>query len=279
MTSSTAFFLDPPRDATLIGPYRSPVVQAVVRGLLPSPRSLPRWLAGVSRGSAVEVEAAIVDEHARDIARFVGSSGGRISVVDLGDAGDLKDLVVEALVQQHVMATGIVVDDDVDALAEVPGPRCVLWLGASFSAVEPRSAETVLHRLAGKMGEGDWLVIGAAQRPDKDHELRRFHQRMLERVNREAGANFSVERWGSRSSLSRDGARVHSHLESTCDQEVLIDGLGLSLWFKKGERIDTGSRPVWSDDAVAAALEDAGFARDVVFVDEDEDVAVHLARL
>lgn len=278
MTTTTAFILDPPRDANLIGPYRSPVVQAVVRGLLPTPRSLPRWLAGVSRGSAVEVEAAIVDEHARDIARFVGSSGGRISVVDLGDAGDLTGLVVESLVQQHVMASGSVVDDDLDAVAAVPGPRCVLWLGASFSHLDARAAETALSRLAGATSEGDWLVIGAAQRPDKDHELRRFHQRMVERINREAGANFSLERWGSGSSIARDGSRVHSYLESREDQEVLVDGLGLSLWFKKGERIDTGHKALWNDDAVAGVLEEAGFARDVVFEDEDENVAVHLAR-
>ena len=278
MMTTTAFVLDPPRDATLIGPYRSPVVQAVVRGLLPTPRSLPRWLGGAVKGSAVEVEAAIVDEHARDIARFVGSSGGRIAVVDLGEAADLKDLVAEALVQQHVMANTIIVDDNIDAIAEVAGPRCVLWLGASFSQLDERAAESALHRLAGKMEPGDWLVLGAAQRQDKEHELRRYHQRMLERVNSEAGANFLLERWGSGSTVNRDRSKVQTYLESLDDQEVLVDGLGLSLWFKKGERIDTGSKALWSDDAVAAVLEDAGFARDVVFEDEEEGVAVHLAR-
>lgn len=274
MTTSTAFLLDPPRDATLLGPYASKVVQAVVTGLLRQPRSLPRWLGGALDGG-VDI-GAIVDEHAADIARFVGTAG-RIAVVDVGGhAGERADLLVESLVQQHVMARTVEVDDlDFD----VAGPRCVLWLGNPLSRFDAASASSALHRLAGRLDEGDWLVLGVAGGQDGEEAVHRFHQQMLNRVNREAGADFVLGGWRDGMQVSRDGTRVQTYIESTREQQIVVDALGLSLLFQKGERIDTGSRPIWDDDTVAAVLEDAGFYRDVVFVDEDAGTAVHLARI
>jgi L-histidine N-alpha-methyltransferase len=282
---------------------------------------LPRETAHPSTlppGHPLRLEQGVLDDDAADIARFVGSSG-RVTLVELGaGAGVRCDALVEALVAQNVVvelvkAAAVGVDADVAALdadvaraaaahpavgvralagshddvfkgvAAIPGPRCVLWLGAAVNRFDEGAAGDVLRAINDCLQPGNWLLLGADRRagvgPDDRGTLPPLHQHILQRLNQEAGAQFDVDAWKTVVTFDPEASRVAAQLVAVKDQSVAIDSLGLSVRFKRGERIHAGASHRWSDDTVATLLEDAGFARDVLFVDAREHVGLHLARV
>ena len=69
------------------------------------------------------------------------------------------------------------------------------------------------------------------------------------------------------------------HLESRVDQVVRIDGLGLHVTLRRGERIHTESSVKYDDAHVDALLGASGLVRERSFFDAEGRFALHLARV
>ncbi len=135
-------------------------------------------------------------------------------------------------------------------LPPVPRPvkrRAVYFPGSTIGNFGPDEARGFLAEIAALVGPGGALLIGVDLRKareilepaydDAQGVTAAFNLNLLERINRELGADFDLDRFAHRARWSEDRGRVEMHLVSRIDQTVRIDGVPVR--FAAGETIHT----------------------------------------
>jgi dimethylhistidine N-methyltransferase len=190
-------------------------------------------------------------------------------------------LEVQAIVAEY----GAVFD-----LLAAPSPRArlVLWLGSNIGNLDPDDAAAFLRRIAGHLGPADRLLVGVdLRRPAREHEAgyddaagvtARFNLNLLERINRELGADFRLERFRHRARYDAGRGRVEMYLDSAVAQTVHIARLGRSFDFGAGEAVHTESSYKYSLDGIAALADKACLALDGQWTDGRFAVSLLRAR-
>lgn len=151
--------------------------------------------------------------------------------------------------------------------------RVVYFPGSTIGNFEYARAERFLERIADLVGPGGGLLIGvdlakdrAILEPAYDDAAgvtADFNLNLLERINRELGADFDTEAFRHvafyNDALGLPGVgRMEMHLESLRDQELRIGGRVFAL--AAGERALTEYSYKYSREAFAALATRAGFA-------------------
>jgi L-histidine N-alpha-methyltransferase len=125
--------------------------------------------------------------------------------------------------------------------------RVVFFPGSTIGNFSPRAARSLLSSIAWLVGDGGGLLIGFDL--DKDESIvwpayndarsvsAAFNLNLLERINRELGANFDVSAFSHRADYVRSKERMEMYLVSREAQTVRIAGTEFS--FKEGEAIHT----------------------------------------
>jgi dimethylhistidine N-methyltransferase len=185
-----------------------------------------------------------------------------------------------AFVGHHEQALG--------AVRALGGKRLVLFLGGSIGNFERLEAHTLLRALRSSLDAGSVLLLGTDLRKnpevlvhaydDSAGVTAAFNKNVLERINRELGADFDPDRFRHVALWNASASRVEMHLESTCDQAVSIDGIGQRYYLRRGERIHTESSVKYDGAMANSLLEATGFIRERTFFDRERLFAVHLAR-
>lgn len=121
-------------------------------------------------------------------------------------------------------------------LAEVAaGPvrrKVLLFLGGNLGNMHPAEARVFCRRLRSHLRTGDLVLIGCdlkkcpevilAAYNDKAGITRRFNFNLLERINRELGADFDVARFRHFPVYDPSSGACKSYLISLCDQVVTL---------------------------------------------------------
>jgi len=125
--------------------------------------------------------------------------------------------------------------------------RVVYFPGSTIGNFEPPAAQQLLENIADLAGEGGGLLIGIDLKKDRAvleaayNDSRgvtaRFNLNLLERINRELGADFEVSQFAHRAIYNESAGRVELYLESLGEQVVRLDGQEFE--FAAGERICT----------------------------------------
>ncbi|MEM7682408.1 MAG: L-histidine N(alpha)-methyltransferase [Planctomycetota bacterium] len=128
-----------------------------------------------------------------------------------------------------------------------PEQRVVFFPGSTVGNAPPDEARVLLERLAELVGPGGWMLVGVDLR--KDPELleaayddaqgvtARFTLNVLERLNREADADFDLDAFGHEA-VWRDGPGwVELGAVSLFDQTVSVAGQRFA--FARGEKLHT----------------------------------------
>lgn len=128
-------------------------------------------------------------------------------------------------------------------------PKVVLFLGSNLGNLNDKEAAWFLQKLAENLNSGDVLVLGLDLIKSKDIVLpayndaqgitRAFNLNLLERINRELGADFNTEQFIHAPEYSEQEGVAKSFLTSLKEQRVRISALDKSFTFKHGERIHT----------------------------------------
>ena len=93
---------------------------------------------------------------------------------------------------------------------------------------------------------------------DKRGITAKFNLNLLQRANRELGADFDPELFEHRAVWRSEIGRVEIYLVSRCDQRVRIEDLGSSYHFASGETIHTENSYKYSPQEIDQLAMQAG---------------------
>ncbi len=141
--------------------------------------------------------------------------------------------------------------DYFEALESISGDKkkIILFLGSNIGNLDEEQTSIFLGRLSELMSEVDRLIIGFDLKKAKSIVLpayndskgitRDFNLNLLERMNRELGANFNKALFEHAPEYDEESGLAQSFLLSKVDQEVFFKSLNKGFCFKKGEKIHT----------------------------------------
>jgi dimethylhistidine N-methyltransferase len=167
--------------------------------------------------------------------------------------------------------------------------RLVLYIGSSIGNFEPHEARRILRSVRAGLKKGDSLLLGVDLVKDRSDLLAAyddfagvtadFNLNMLARLNRELGAEFTLDSFEHRAVWNKKESRIEMHLASRIAQKVLIAGLGMEVSFAQGETIHTECSYKYAPGQAEKMLRDAGFAETESWADERGWFNVCLARV
>jgi dimethylhistidine N-methyltransferase len=167
------------------------------------------------------------------------------------------------------------------------GPRLAFFPGSSIGNFDPPGAADFLATVAEVVGPGGWLLIGVDLKKDKAildaayndaaGVTAAFNLNLLERINRELGADFDLDAWGHRAFYDPGKGRIEMHLESLADQVVTVAGRAFE--FAAGETIHTENSYKYAVDEFRALAGQAGFVAEAVWTDPQDLFSVQLFRV
>jgi dimethylhistidine N-methyltransferase len=187
----------------------------------------------------------------------------------------------------HASCTDFTRAMELPATAPEPeGPRVAFFPGSSIGNFDPEGAVGFLTAVATLVGPGGFLLIGVDVKKDRAvldaayddaaGVTAAFNLNLLERINRELGADFDLGAWRHRAYYDESRGRIEMHLVSARDQTVHVAGEGFA--FAAGETIHTENSYKYGVEEFQALAQRAGFVPEAVWTDEHRLFAVHLLR-
>jgi L-histidine N-alpha-methyltransferase len=173
------------------------------------------------------------------------------------------------------------------ALPPVASPTLVAFLGSTIGNFPREEAVRLLSHIARAMGPSDRFLLGAdlVKDPvtinraynDSRGVTAAFNLNLLERLNRELGADFSVKDFKHRAFYSNDHRRIEMHLVARKAQNVIIPEIG-EVSFREGETIRTELSYKYDRAALEDILKASGLAMEKWMPADDGAFALALAR-
>ena len=168
-------------------------------------------------------------------------SGEAIKILEDKMLTVLPGLKIEARVGDYFQV--------LDELSQSKSASLFLFMGANIGNYSDDDASQLLGMLHQFMKASDQLLIGfdlqkhprviSLAYDDPNGITRSFNLNLLDRINRELGANFNVDRFDFYCNYNPDTGEVRSYLVSLEEQSVFIDVLNKEFNFAKNELIYT----------------------------------------
>jgi dimethylhistidine N-methyltransferase len=156
--------------------------------------------------------------------------------------------------------------------------RLVLYIGSSIGNFDPAEALALLKKVRAALARGDCLLLGVdlaksasillPAYDDAAGVTAAFNRNLLTRLNRELGADFSLERFEHRALWNETASRMEMHLVSREPQFVRVAALDLTVEFAAGESIHTENSYKYRPGEAESLLTNAGFAVEKSWTDE-----------
>lgn len=158
--------------------------------------------------------------------------------------------------------------------------------GSTIGNFAPEEALAFLRRTARLVGPGGALLIGVDLLKNRDvlraayNDTRgvtaAFNLNLLERMNRELGADFQLRMWGHEARWNEAASRIEMYLIASMAQTVHLQGHSFN--FEHNEDILTEYSHKYSLASFQDLAGQAGFAVECVWTDEEQYFSVQLLR-
>jgi dimethylhistidine N-methyltransferase len=166
---------------------------------------------------------------------------------------------------------------DLPEIQEPVNRRVVYFPGSTIGNFHPYEAKEFLEQIAQVVGPGGGLLLGVDIRKTPDilepayndgaGVTAAFNLNLLERINRELGADFDVDAFQHRAIYNEAQSRIEMLLFSQKEQTVHIEGH--TFTFGAGESILTECSYKYGFDDFADLAAAAGFQVDQVWADDE----------
>lgn len=299
--------------------------ESVVEGL----SALPKWLDCTflydARGSELfericqqpeyyltRTEAALLREHARDIAAITGS----VNLVELGSGYSVKTKHIlnayltevdephyvpidvsqaalhaarEAIARSHpdVLFSGIIgTYESAFPLLDGLSPAMVIFLGSTIGNMDEAQARAFFEDLAHALRPGDYVLLGVdlakeaatleAAYNDAAGVTAAFTLNLFARMNRELGSGVDLETLRHVAAYNPARKCIETFVEFTRAQHVRVAPLGRTFHVSAGERIAVEISRKFELAALGGELAQAGLTLRRTFTDQREWFALLL---
>lgn len=155
----------------------------------------------------------------------------------------------------------------------------VLFLGSTIGNFSHPADREFLAALRGVLSPGDGLLLGTdlekpiAQMVDAyDDALgvtAAFNLNLLQRINRELGADFSLRRYYHEARFNEATRSIEMHIVSMAEQRVIIPGAACSVFFHEGETIWTENSHKYTLAEVDSLAAATGFSVEGQWLDRE----------
>jgi L-histidine Nalpha-methyltransferase len=172
-------------------------------------------------------------------------------------------------------------------LPQLSSPTLVVFLGSTIGNFSREPAIRLLSHVARAMGPSDRFLLGADLRKDPEIINRAyndskgvtaaFNLNILQRLNRELGANFPVDGYEHKAFYSSEHYRVEMHLIARNAHKVVIPEIG-EIRFGAGESIRTELSYKYDRPTLEDILKAAGLVMEKWMPADDGSFALALAR-
>jgi L-histidine N-alpha-methyltransferase len=172
-------------------------------------------------------------------------------------------------------------------LPSMSSPTLVAFLGSTIGNFPREPAIRLLSHVAGAMAPTDRFLLGADLRKDPAIINRAyndskgvtaaFNVNILERLNRELGADFPVSEYDHKAFYSSEHHRVEMHLIARSAHKVVIPEIG-EIQLRKGESIRTELSYKYDRATLEDILNAAGLVMEKWMPADDGSFALALAR-
>lgn len=216
-----------------------------------------------------------------------------LTYIPIDVSRDFLRSVAEALVEEYpaLRVLGIAAPFE-DALALLPPAegRLFLFLGSTIGNFSPSQQVAFVSHLRQAMSPGNDLLLGFDLRAhgrkpaafiqsayaDPQGVTARFNLNLLERLNRELGADFALQNWRHQARYAESGDRIEMRLVSTRPQAVHV--AGRAFHFEAGEGILTEISRKFDPEELAAWFSERGFVASACWLDAEETYGLMLLR-
>ena len=170
-----------------------------------------------------------------------------------------------------------------------------LYIGSSIGNFSPAESRAILRNLRAHLAPGDALLLGTDLAPNPAKSVATllaayddaagvtaaFNLNILNRLNRDLGADFDLESFSHEARWNAKESRIEMHLKSTRTQTIRIPANSaspaLTLHFTPGETIHTENSYKFTPAAISTLLADSCFTPTRTFTDPQNLFAVTLA--
>jgi L-histidine N-alpha-methyltransferase len=252
-------------------------------------RRIPEIIAGVRPCSLVELGAGSATK-TRLIIDEMRSSGCAECYVPIDVSKEFLEATALQLQADYpeIRITPVVSDiTEPFALPPVASPTLVAFLGSTIGNFPREPAVRLLSHVARAMGSSDRFLLGADLRKDPEIINRAyndsrgvtaaFNLNILERLNRELGADFPVGGYDHKAFYSSQHHRVEMHLIAQQAHKVVIPEIG-EIQFRAGESIRTELSYKYDRPTLEDILKAAGLVMEKWMPADDDSFALALAR-
>jgi L-histidine N-alpha-methyltransferase len=257
------------------------------RGLLGA--KIPEIIDDVVPRSLVELGAGSASK-TRVILDTMIARGSAKSYVPIDVSADFLETTATALRGDYpkIEITPVVSDiTEPFVLPPLAAPMLVAFLGSTIGNFPRPAAVSLLSYVATLMKPGDAFLLGADLRKDPAvlnaayNDSRgvtaAFNLNVLDRLNRELGADFVLDQFRHHAYYSSEHHRIEMHLVAQSVMTVTIPAIG-EVRFSEGESIRTELSYKYDRDTLEGILSDSGMRLSKWIPDTNDVFALALAR-
>lgn len=257
------------------------------RALLES--SIPDVIARLKPSSLVELGAGSASK-TRIILDAMRDRGAAKCYVPIDVSADFLEATAAQLRREYPQMEITPVVSDISENFRLPSlvsPVLIVFLGSTLGNFLRDAAVELLARVAAMLGPTDAFLLGVDLRKDpsvlhaayNDSEgvTAAFNVNILNRLNRELGANFPLERFEHCAYYSMEHHRIEMHLVARSSLSVSIPGVG-DVSFAAGESVRTELSHKYDLETIDGILAESGMRLERWVPDGAGAFALALAR-
>ena len=168
-------------------------------------------------------------------------------------------------------------------------PTLYIFLGSTIGNMSYTESEKFLCRVADKMGDGDFFLLGIdlikdenilhAAYNDSQGVTAEFNKNMLTVINNRLNGDFNPALFEHEAIYNIEEGRIEMYLRSLVEQEINLKEIDLKVNFSLDEKICTEISRKYTREKVESLLDSADMEIAEWLTDEKSFFAVALARL
>tara|TARA_B100000795_G_scaffold173674_1_gene130981 strand:- start:1371 stop:2318 length:948 start_codon:yes stop_codon:yes gene_type:complete len=147
--------------------------------------------------------------------------------------------------------------------------KVLLFMGSNIGNMNDDRAREFIYKLGENLNPGDKLLIGidlikaieivGPAYNDPAGITSAFNLNLLNRINRELGGDFDLEKWAHAPEYDEETGYAKSFIKSLVNQTVFISSIGKSFDFKKEEKIHTEISRKYNDTVMKNIISGTDF--------------------